>query len=343
MNRLPLTRRLWIVSAAGVLTSAAWASKAGAQSPLKHQVNPLVQSQLRFLEMRVVMGRIEITTDDPIRNFSTQSKQGENSERLSIEFAPQTLSLDYVLGTPQGDYSIRVVDSREVIVRRNPGPGQKALPVLLVQPQEGPLQLIVGTGETAREVRAHSLWQIALAEPEIFREEIAPMLHWLRPNWRLGITADEIETSLTSWNAPVAVVSEAVIDQFVSDLGANEFSVREEAERRLQAVGAQAVPWLRRLDLARLDAEQRARVRRVVGELGEAEEEDSSRGVVRWLAVDPQTWLLLLNRDDAKLRQLALDKLTRQLNRPIEFDPAADAETRQKQLAELRKSLEARK
>ncbi len=343
MNRLPLTRRAWIMLAAGHVTVAAVTTPVAAQAPFRHQVNALVQSQLRFLEMRVVMGRIEITTDDPIRNFSTQSKQGENSERLSIEFAPPTLSLEYTLNTPQDDFSIRVVDSREVIVRRNPGPGQKALPFLFVQPHEGVIQLIVGSGETAREVRAQSLWQIALAEPDIFRQELAPLLHLLRPNWRLIPTADEIETTLTSWNAPATVVSDQVIDTLVNDLGANEFSVREEAERRLLAVGSQAIPWLRRLDLARLDPEQRARVRRIVGELGDAEPEDTSRGVVRWLAVDPQTWLLLLNRDDAKLRQLAYDKLSRQLNRPLEFDPQADAETRQKQLAALRKSLEASK
>jgi hypothetical protein len=334
-----LNRRLWIMFAA-VLCGLAFSASVQGQNLLKHQMHPLLQSQLRFLQFRVVMGRIEVTTDDPIRNFGTSSKQGETTERLSIEFGTDTLSLDYTLSMPQGDFSVRVVDSREVIVRKNPAPGQKQLPVLFVQPREGLMQLIVGSGETAREVRAHSLWQIMLAEPEICRTELTPLLQLLRPTWKLHDTFAELETSLVTWNAPSSAISGEAIQTLVTDLGGETFAEREMAERQLTAVGSQVVTWLRRLDLANLDAEQRFRIRRIMDDFGDAQTEDTSNFAVRWLAVDPQTWALLLNRDDMKLRQLALEKLTKLVNRPIQFDPTADDTTRQKQWAEVLKQVE---
>lgn len=332
-----LCRRRWIAVVAGI-GATALARSVSAQFGFRRQTSPL-QSQLRFLQFRVAMGRIEVSTDDPIRNFTQTTKQGDTSERLAIEFAPNSLSLDYTQSNPQGDSSIRVVDSREVILRQNPAPGQKRQPVLFVQPAEGLIQLIVGSGAEAREVQAQSLWQIALGEPEIFRSAIVPLLQVLRPTWPVAANADAIESLLFTTHMPLVAVNESTIARLVDGLGSDAFAERETAERQLAAIGSAVVPRLRRLDLARLDPEQRARVRRIVDTLGDAEAEDTPSGVIHWLLVDPQTWLLLLTRDDVKLRQLAVERLSKLLNRPLAFDPAADAETRQRQWSALVKEL----
>lgn len=332
-----LCRRRWIAVVAGAWLGGRNGILWG-QFGFRRQ-QPRMQHQLQYLQFRVAMGRIEVTTDDPVRDFTQTSKEGDNSERLSIQFSANSLSLDYTQANSQGNSSIRVVDSREVILRQNPAPGQKRPAVLLVQPAEGLIQLIVGSGAEAREVQAQALWQIALAEPEVFRSTIVPLMQVLRPTWPVAVQADTIASLLLSSSVPLVAVSEATIIGLVDGLGSDAFAEREAAERQLAAMGAAVVPRLRRLDFVRLDPEQRARARRIIDTLGDAEAEDTPSGVMNWLLVDPQTWLLLLTRDDVKLRQLGVERLGKLLNRPIRFDPTADAATRKVQWDALVKEL----
>ena len=58
------------------------------------------------------------------------------------------------------------------------------------------------------------------------------------------------------------------------------------------------------------------------------------------LAVDPATWLLLLERPEEAVRRTAARQLTAMLGEPIAVDPAADPETQKSQRERLRANFE---
>jgi len=330
----------WIVWLALLTWHGAWIETASAQTPpFKHQMHPSVSQQIRFLDVRVVMGQISVSTDDPTRNFDMQGRQGDVHERLAIEFAEATLSLDYSLSTPACNYAIRVVDSREVIVRVDPSAGAEQSAILLVQGKSGAVELKIGSGESSRHIKSNSLWHVILAEPEIARQNLIPLLELLRPGWQLLKTAQDIEGRLASWSAPVSAIDAKAIGDLVDLLGNDSFSVREETQRRLVAMGPPVAPWLRSYGVERLDAEQRTRLRLILDTLGGVEEEDTPRGAAGWMASDPITWQLFLRRDDIKQRKLAHERLEKLLGREIPFDPAADESERAKQLLIVEKLL----
>jgi hypothetical protein len=122
----------------------------------------------------------------------------------------------------------------------------------------------------------------------------------------------------------------------VEQLADIQFGARQEADRQLREIGTGALPYLRSLDFSALDAEQQFRVRRIVATFADAAQEDVPVQVARRLLSDPQVWLSLLTRDDAQQRAAACDHLSQLLGEPIEFDPAADAAVRERQLAALR-------
>ena len=55
-----------------------------------------------------------------------------------------------------------------------------------------------------------------------------------------------------------------------------------------------------------------------------------------WLSGHEQTWLALLARDDESKRRIAAEKLASLVGEPVDFNPAADADTRRKQIEHLR-------
>ena len=335
-----MLRRRSFLAAASLLSLGHWRNVAWAQVEFQHTLHPLLANQVRFLESRVSMGRVAVTTNDPIRNFKTEARLGDKHERLSIDFAGTKISLDYALTTPDCQYSIRVVDSHEVIVHRNPFPGSKQLPLMFVQPVEGRLQLLIGSGPQQREIQAGTLWHLILADRELCRRELIPLLELLRPTWQLTNTVIDIEAKLSQWGIPVLSVTPAKVRELIDTLGSDAFAEREAAERRLAAIGPSVMPWLRRRDPLKLDAEQRDRIRKIADVLGDAEAEDSAKGAALWLANDPETLVLLLQRDDIKLRRVAVERLEKLLGRPIAFDIDADESTRTAQAKAIEQQLQ---
>ena len=107
-----------------------------------------------------------------------------------------------------------------------------------------------------------------------------------------------------------------------------------------ESVEAAIAPYLASLDHRQLTAEQRVRVRRIVAAVSRDTLDDSVEHIVSWLAWDAKAWYLLLSRDDEALRQAAAAQLAGLLDEPLDFDPAADAATRQQQLERLRPLFE---
>jgi hypothetical protein len=125
------------------------------------------------------------------------------------------------------------------------------------------------------------------------------------------------------------------LSRLVEQLGSATFSERRQAERELRAAGHIVLPYLESLDRARLDAEQRQRIRSLIDALEDGREDRVDRMAV-WLAGHEQTWLALLTRDDEAKRRIAAEQLASLVGEPVDFNPAADANTRRKQIEHLR-------
>jgi hypothetical protein len=66
----------------------------------------------------------------------------------------------------------------------------------------------------------------------------------------------------------------------------------------------------------------------------------AARQIAVWLAGDPATWLVLLERPEASIRRTAARQLTALRGEPIAVDPTADPKTQARQRAQLRAKFE---
>jgi hypothetical protein len=321
---------------AGVFSAAVGAGAqqvrpaAGGVSP------PTLLSSLRWVQFSIVAGRIH---GIPSQFGSTVSTRNDDvlsgrSERIAVNVTTGVPSVHYELTTKQEQVVVDVTSGDQVRIRRVPS-GQSSLPgVEFSQESSGPLSLSVGDGDSRRVYRTAGLWQLMLAQPEVCREHLVPLLGLMRPDWRLAETAQEVEELLFRWAQSRKLPDVRRWAALVTQLGADSFSERQLAERSLRRAGQTVLPYLQSLDEARLSAEQRYRLRRLRDELSGGADDQAER-VATWLVADPQVWVSLLGRSDETQRRIAAEHLPLLLGGPIEFDPAADAATRAAQLARL--------
>jgi hypothetical protein len=220
---------------------------------------------------------------------------------------------------------------------REPRPGLP--PVEFRQAPNEPIVLKVGPKENERVYRAESIWHLLIVEPAAAREHLAPLLKILLREWDFVKTAEEIETILVRTAQSGTPPDQRLWAEWVRQLGDASFAKREAADRNLREAGRVAVTYLQQLDPARLDAEQRFRVRRILRALSDARNEESPPQLAAWLAGDATIWLALLARDDEATRRAALQRLEAIVGRPLAFDAAADPQTRQRQLEALRPAV----
>jgi hypothetical protein len=107
----------------------------------------------------------------------------------------------------------------------------------------------------------------------------------------------------------------------------------------LREVGPPLLGYLNRLDMSRLDAEQKSRLRRVVRDLSTQSGEDTPQHVASMLIEDPLIWLALLSRPEEPTREAAVQQLSVLLNIPITVDPKASPESQAKAREALAKQI----
>ena len=206
------------------------------------------------------------------------------------------------------------------------------------QPGE-PLTLSFGSESERRTIRADTLWELLLGHREDCRVHLLPLLYKIRSDWQLLATADQVKGQLlTLARSPVPTEHESW-SRLVAQLGDDNFSKREEADRRLRANGRRVLVFLRTLDPQTLDAEQRFRVARIVRGLSGIDVGDQSREIAEELRDNPSIWLALAGDEEESTRGTAKNELQRILQQSIEFDPAADQSIRNDQLNRIEKSI----
>jgi len=304
------------------------------------------------LKLTVADGRISIPTDrfntngSLITPKSRRSSSSGRRESLQLRLVNGQPQLAYELSTSKDKLTLGISRGNRILFKRVlTEEGKKAakrpLEFEFVQSPDAPLRLTLTAADDEKQVfTSESLWHMLLEHPEPFQQHVLPLLEILRPNWKLMETAAEAEKRLLEMAAgrlPDHDRWEAMLVQLSDD----SFARREEADRALRAGGDSALRFLRELEFRALDAEQQSRVRRIVRSMSAKKTDDNLDEIASMLVGDSGIWLVLLARDEQSTRETAAARLSAILGRSIDFDPAADQQTRQLQIERLRKRLKA--
>jgi hypothetical protein len=309
-------------------------------APPAIEASPAIAARMHWITYHMVSGRVVASSGLSVPQMHVQSpgRRTRRRETLSIEINGGLCAIEYDLSAPDDELKISLVGDRLSIRRTRAG---DRYTLDFQQRPDRPLSLVLEQADTKRATEADGFWQLYLAEPQLVRDHLVPLLELLHPSWQLAATGAEIENTLVH-TRPARAAAEPdrkTWARLVAALASEKFSERENAERELYRAGQAVVPYLQSLDRARLDAEQGARIRSIVESLS-IDYEDRPQRVAAWLAGDQRVWLALMARDDPARRRVAAERLAELLGEPVDFDPDAPADVRQARLSELRTRLE---
>lgn len=297
-------------------------------------VSPLLANQLRYVQFRVVGGRIVASTDFSGRHISSSSQGPDRQERLTarLDRAP---TISYQVTTAPWRFTLDVTMGRHLVLSHEPRNDTSIVPLKFSQPAEGELVLELGADVDMTVYRARSLWHLLLAEPDLCGRHLLPLLQPLSGDWQLGATSREIEKILLESLRSGAPVFQPHWTALVERLASPRFSDRQAAQRELEAQGESVLAFLQVLNRRDLDAEQWHRVQMVVRRLSGQSQSDVPERAATWLAGDPLVWYALAARYDDTRQQLAVGQLGRLIGHTPTFDAAAEPDVRRAQVEAL--------
>jgi hypothetical protein len=303
---------------------------------------PNLTSRLVVVRFSMTMGRIEATADQPgFEREQTSTIEPGRHETLSVSTNnDQEATVKYDLTTEAEQLSFSVSEGYEVSFTRRPFKDSHTPQVEFRQPRVGPITLTVVKDGVTREVRGETVWYLLLAEPELCRQHLLPLLDMLRSDWRLVETAQAIESQMLRIAGAYQAENLRRWSSLVGDLASERFVVRQAAERELRAAGTVVIPYLQSLNTHQLDLEQSSRIRGIVDSQADAAEDTPEQAACR-LMDDRSLWLVLAARPQESARRMAARQLAFLTGESIQFDPGAAESLRKTQLESLRKRIEA--
>lgn len=301
----------------------------------------LVQAQRsHWVGFAIVGGRIQSTAYQSVNINSSSSvgPGGSTSERLTVQINGEQRTIDYE-AKGKDEITIASKNADDLRMRRVKKDTSETLTVELVQAPRAAITFSYGTEGKMRQSQAQSLWLLLLAQDADGRTQLVELLDHLRNDWRMGERLAGVEDELLRLASSGQLPDRSHWAELVTQLADDRFARREAADRELRSAGPAVLGYLRRIDLGKLDAEQQSRIQRIIAAQGQEAEEDSAATVASSLVLDPEAWLVLLDRPDETIRRQAAGQLGRLLGRTIAFDPAADNDTRRRQIEALRTTL----
>ncbi len=305
------------------------------------EASPAIAARMHWIQYNMVSGRIVASSGLSVPKMLVQSpgRRTRRHETLSIQINAGICGMEYNSNARDDQLKVMLSGGNHLVIRRTRS--EDGYLLRFEQRPDEPLTLELNTKDDQRRWRAAGFWQLYIAEPDVVRSHLIPLIELLHPSWQLAATGAEIEDTLVrTQQAPSRDQPDRERwSRLVAALGSAKFSERQTAQRALYEAGQGVVPYLQSLDPQRLDAEQTARIRAVVQALS-VDYEDRVDRVAAWLASDEQVWLAILDRDEVARRRVAAEQLSRLLGGPIDFDPTAAPEVRQRQIERLRARVE---
>jgi hypothetical protein len=325
MTRPHLT---WVVLAAALVLGTDAVAQQVAQQTLVARAG--------WARLEVIDGRLTAIPHANHRNRSTSLNDPETgvSETLSVVATEGRATLHFERSDAEQQLTVDFVRGDTVSIHREPRGPSDVVPLHFTQ-GDGELSLVVGDGESRRFASASNLWQLLLHHRELCKTHLVPVLTSLRGDWALLDTVDRVRT---------AVVRAVEFDlpgrrrrclELVAQLSADTFRERRAAYQELQKMGRAALACLGGLDKRQLDAEQRRRLQTLTGEI-QPRRGDTPDIIAAQLIDDVSIWLLLLDDQQPRVRQIAVEQIERLSGAELEFDVEGDPALRSEQAARLR-------
>jgi hypothetical protein len=337
-----LARRsgVWIAfGVAALIAGATCAQRIKADEPASIEPSPSIATRIRWVQFHMVSGRVIATSPMVVQRMlvpTSTNQRGGRREVLSIEINSGIASLQYDLVAQGERLQIAVTGGNQLSISH--GRSTEGYQLEYRQLPDGPVELTIDSNGQKRVWKADGYWQIDLAEPEVVRRRLAPLLELLRPSWQLAHLGSEIEDALLTRPSIDQKKDLPRWTEWVDRLASPRFAARQQAQRELLQAGQAVLPVLQSLDKGQLDAEQAYRVRTLIESLA-IDYEDRVDRVAATLANSADVWLSLMARDELAKRRVAAKRLTSLVGHEIEFDPAADQTVRPAQLQVLREQL----
>lgn len=333
MRHLVATQTQLRLTAAAVLLAAFFCNAAAAQAPAGMSV--LARYAPILLKPEVVGGRI---VGRSYRDAYPQINAG--GERLSVQAATEPGELEMVYdgvlrsGPFRGKKLAILLDTTgRLEINRGDEASQADACMSFIQKPAESIVFTLGRSAAGREMHAGTIWELLIAYPQECQQHLLPILYTLRPGWNLMFTAEQVKSNLLQLSATGSDSQDALWHELVEQLGHASYASREAADRRLRESGRAAVAYLKKLDISRLDAEQRLRVSRILRDL--ADGEPTTREIAEELFGDPLVWLAVARSGEESERQTAKNELEKLLKTDVAFEPAAPPPVRLQQLQEL--------
>jgi len=327
---------LWSAALTGVLLGALRA-EAQQATPVARSLSLADAVRMEMVRTSLVSGRISAKILRA-RSLPFQSRLEGRIDTLTLRLSNGE-SIRYESTSLEERIVIEINGGNQVQMVRLPKEGSSEAAVEFQQPSQGMMSLAVGSGPKRQVYRASSLWHLLMGNREVCRQHLVPLAQMINADWDLAAVSEDVEQALVARAGSLSATDRSRWEALVRQLGSDQFSQRQAADRELRAFGRVVLGFLERLDPEQLDAEQELRVRRIVLSLSPGDREGSPEQIAAWLAGDPRIWVELLAREEEATRRTAVEQLRLLLDRPVAFDPGADAETRQAQRERLRAEL----
>ncbi len=188
-------------------------------------------SRLHWLQYSMVGGRVVVTSAYYGTNMTLGPLQvASGHERLQVQINPGAINLRYELAGPDERLRIELVESQRLRIERT-----RTAPLyeLDFEQESGkPLTLSLETDHGKRQIEADGFWQLYLADPELVRQHLVPLLEILRPGWQLAATGAAIEDALAQRLHDPRRGALARWAELVERLASPKFADRESAHAR---------------------------------------------------------------------------------------------------------------
>jgi hypothetical protein len=300
------------------------------------EIEPGFRAQMAMADAAVFQGRIVSRMARLQQWATTTSSARRGSETLRFERNDHGTAMHYKLVSPQRKLVIDA-DADYLLMERVSFDGDTVTAEARYEQEPGkPIQFRVLKDGQAHVLEADTVWHLWLEDPQLCSENLLPLCEMLgmRMPWQQFTQA--LELKLLQMVETGQTPDQDAWQAWLRELSDPRFAVREAADRRFRAAGTAVLPFIRGLDSAELDAEQRYRLRRIAYELQGEATSDTVDAVAESLLQDPRAWVEMLDRGEASDRSTAAAQLERLLRAEVDFDPDGDDAARNASVGRLR-------
>jgi hypothetical protein len=302
------------------------------------EVQLVFRAQMALANFEVLNGRF-VCRLERLTGWGNTISNKQGVEKLQFKNDERGNSMHYELKTATRRVKIDAWREELTMVRQVVQEGKVTATTRFEQRPGAPLRLEVIEGDVSQTIEGDTVWHLWLTDAQLCAENLLPMceLIGLEVPWTQFTQA--LETRLVQLADAGESHDQTEWRKWLDELSSPQFTVREAADRQLRAAGTSLLPFVRRLDLSLLDAEQRFRLRRIIYDLHSDVAADTVDSTADLLLDDPRVWVELLDREDEAARTAVAAQLRRTWQAEIEYDVAGSVDVRREQVARLRERV----